>query len=60
MRFDVITLFPEWVQTVIQQGVVGRAAAKNLITLECTNPRDYAGDVHRTVDDRPMVVALGW
>ncbi len=53
MRFDVITLFPEWVMTVTQQGVVGKAADKNLITLKCTNPRDYAKNTHKTVDDRP-------
>ena len=53
MRFDVVTLFPEWVKTVALQGVVGRAAAKNLITLDCVNPRDFTNDVHRTVDDRP-------
>ena len=53
MRFDVVTLFPEWVKTVALQGVVGRAAAKNLIALDCINPRDFTNDVHRTVDDRP-------
>lgn len=53
MRFDVITLFPEWVTTVISQGVVGKAADKGLLTLNCINPRDYASDVHQTVDDRP-------
>ena len=53
MRFDVITLFPELVQAVAKSGVVGRAAAANLIDLQCWNPRDYATDVHRTVDDRP-------
>ena len=53
MRFDVITLFPEWVTTVTGQGVVGKAADKGLITLKCMNPRDYTNDPHRTVDDRP-------
>lgn len=53
MRFDVITLFPELVETVAQSGVTGRAADQGLMTLNCWNPRDYATDVHRTVDDRP-------
>ncbi len=53
MRFDVITLFPEWVATVIDQGVVGKAADRNLLTLNCINPRDYSTDRHQTVDDRP-------
>lgn len=53
MRIDVITLFPEMVQTVIKQGVVGRAADKGLLQLVCWNPREYTRDRHRTVDDRP-------
>lgn len=53
MRFDVITLFPELVTSVVDSGVTGRAAQKGLIQLECTNPRQYSTDVHNTVDDRP-------
>lgn len=53
MRIDVITLFPELVKQVIEYGVVGRAAEKGLIRLECWNPRDYTFDKHRTIDDRP-------
>jgi len=53
MRFDVITLFPDWVMSVVHQGVVGKASDKGLLTLNCVNPRDYTTDVHRTVDDRP-------
>ena len=53
MRIDVITLFPELVKQVIECGVVGRAADKGLLQLECWNPRDYTLDKHRTVDDRP-------
>lgn len=53
MRFDVITLFPELVDQVTGCGVVGRAAQQGLLSLKCWNPRDYALDKHRTVDDRP-------
>ena len=53
MQISVITLFPELVKSVIAEGVVGRAAKRGLIGLHCVNPRDYAEDVHRTVDDRP-------
>lgn len=53
MRIDVITLFPELVEQVIEYGVVGRAAEQNLLELRCWNPRDYTRDRHRTVDDRP-------
>ena len=53
MRFDVITLFPDWVESVVRNGVVRKAAEQGLVSVKCTNPRDYTTDVHRTVDDRP-------
>ncbi len=53
MRIDVITLFPELVEQVISCGVVGKAAGKALLQLNCWNPRQYTLDRHRTVDDRP-------
>lgn len=53
MRFDVITLLPELVESVVQVGVTGRAVKRDLIELHCWNPRDFTTDVHRTVDDRP-------
>ena len=53
MRFDVVTLFPEMVDSVAQVGVLGRAIKQDRIRLKCWNPRDYTHDRHRTVDDRP-------
>ena len=53
MRIDVITLFPELVEQVTSCGVVGRAAARQLLELHCWNPRDFTRDKHRSVDDRP-------
>jgi tRNA (guanine37-N1)-methyltransferase len=53
MRFDVITLFPALFEILQGQGVTGRALETGIAHLELWNPRDYAGDVHRTVDDRP-------
>ena len=53
MRIDVITLFPELVVSVVQHGVVSRAAEKGLVELKLWNPRDFTQDKHRTVDDRP-------
>ncbi|MDH5394203.1 MAG: tRNA (guanosine(37)-N1)-methyltransferase TrmD, partial [Gammaproteobacteria bacterium] len=52
MRFDVVTLFPELVNSLTASGVVGRAAGQDLINLTCWNPRDYTQDRHQTVDDR--------
>ncbi len=53
MRFDVVTLFPEMFQVLAGQGVTGRAVERGQVELALWNPRDYASDVHRTVDDRP-------
>lgn len=53
MKCCVVTLFPELVAQVTEHGVVGRAAERNLLELLSENPREYADDVHRTVDDRP-------
>ena len=53
MRIDVITLFPEMVETLLRFGVTGRAVARNLLDVATWNPRDDAHDRHRTVDDRP-------
>lgn len=53
MRIDVVTLFPEMVETVGRFGVTGRAAQRGLMTLATWNPRDYTEDRHQTVDDRP-------
>ncbi len=54
MRFAVITLFEAQVQSVVAGGVVGRAAERGLMSLECINPRDYSDNSHRRVDDRPF------
>ena len=53
MQIAVVSLFPEMVRTVAEHGVVGRAMERQLAALRIENPRDYATDVHRTVDDRP-------
>lgn len=52
-RVDVVTLFPEMVETVIKHGVVRRAAEKGIVELGLWNPREYTEDRHKTVDDRP-------
>jgi len=49
----VVTLFPALVEAVGQVGVTGRAVDNGLLRLDTVNPRDFAEDRHRTVDDRP-------
>ena len=53
MRFDVVTLFPEMITAAASYGVTGRAIERNIVSLSVWNPRDYAQDKHKTVDDRP-------
>ncbi len=54
MKFGVITLFPEMLESFLDAGVVGRAVARKLISVQTYNPRVFTDDVHRTVDDRPF------
>lgn len=54
MRIDVVTLFPELVESIGQWGVVGRAVQQQSLHLQTHNPRDHATDRHRTVDGRPF------
>ena len=53
MRIDVITLFPESLEGLADLGVTGRAIREARVELKTWNPRDWATDKHRTVDDRP-------
>jgi tRNA (guanine37-N1)-methyltransferase len=53
MRIAVVTLFPVMIREALAHGVVGRAAQRGVLEVECFDPRDHASDVHRTVDDRP-------
>ena len=53
MWIGVISLFPEMFQAITCYGVTGRAVKNGLLTVEYWNPRDFAHDKHKTVDDRP-------
>ncbi|WP_026442586.1 tRNA (guanosine(37)-N1)-methyltransferase TrmD [Pseudacidobacterium ailaaui] len=54
MRFDVITIFPDFFSGIFSHGVLRRAIAGGLLSVEAHNLRDFAHDRHRTVDDRPF------
>ena len=54
MIFHVMTLFPSMFDGLLSQGILGRAIAAGLITVDLTNFRDFATDRHRTVDDSPF------
>jgi tRNA (guanine37-N1)-methyltransferase len=51
MRFDVVTLFPGFVQQCSGFGVIGRAVERGLLEVAAWNPRDYAEGGYRRVDD---------
>lgn len=54
MRFDIISLFPEFVAQLAAHGVVGRAGERGLLSIHGWNPRDHAEGNYRRVDDRPF------
>lgn len=53
MRCNVITIFPEVVDTVLSMGMLKVAAEKGLVSYRVVSPREFTSDVHRTVDDKP-------
>ena len=53
MQFIVITIFPEMLTAITDYGITGKAVKNGLIRVETRNPRDFAGDKYKTVDDRP-------
>jgi tRNA (guanine37-N1)-methyltransferase len=54
MRFDIITIFPEFFTSIFANGVVKRALANDLIRVDIHDLRGFTHDRHRTVDDRPF------
>lgn len=52
MRFDVISLFPDYIQQCARVGVVGRAFERNIAELHTWNPRDFTHDNYRRIDER--------
>ncbi|MBL7716213.1 MAG: tRNA (guanosine(37)-N1)-methyltransferase TrmD [Bdellovibrionales bacterium] len=53
MQFQVLTLFPESFQSFFGFSLIGKAIQKGLAQIQLINPRDFATDKHRTVDDAP-------
>ena len=53
LRVDVISLVPEAFEPLLGAGVIGRAFAAGIATLHRHNPRDFATDRYRKVDDEP-------
>ena len=65
MRFDILTLFPDMVQSVLSESIIGRAQKAGLLSVHCHQIRDFSENKHHNVDDTPygggvgMVMAAG-
>ena len=59
MRIDIITLFPEMCQAVMNESIIGRAQKSGAIEIVCHQLRDYAFDKHKRVDDAPYGGGMG-
>ncbi|MGM9645111.1 MAG: tRNA (guanosine(37)-N1)-methyltransferase TrmD [Eubacteriales bacterium] len=53
MRFDIMTLFPELIESVLGESIIGRARKNGYISVYTHNIRDYTKNKHRKVDDAP-------
>jgi len=54
MRFEIVTIFPEFFKSIFEHGILRRALAENLIAVGVHDLRAFTHDRHRTVDDRPF------
>ena len=53
VKFDIISIFPELFEGVLDCGIIRRARQAGLVDVRLVNPRDFTSDRHRSVDDRP-------
>ncbi len=53
MKFDIMTLFPDLVETVLSESIIGRARKNGAIEVHTYNIRDWSSDKHHRVDDTP-------
>src|ERR1700730_15535159 len=54
MRFDIITIFPEFFRGPFDHGILRRARTAGLVEIATHDLRGFTHDRHRTVDDRPF------
>jgi tRNA (guanine37-N1)-methyltransferase len=54
MKFTIISIFPDLIENFFSKGVINQAIKKNLLQFDFVNPRDFATDNYKTVDDRPF------
>ena len=59
MRIDILTLFPDMVDGILSESVVGRGRSAGLFTVRCHQIRDFAQNKHNNVDDTPYGGGMG-
>lgn len=59
MRFDIVTLFPDFFTSPLRSGLLGRALTKQIASVHLVNPRDFTTDKHHKVDDEPYGGGVG-
>lgn len=59
MRFDIITLFPDFFTSPLSSGLLSKALAKQIAAVHITNPRDFTFDRHHKVDDESYGGGVG-
>ena len=59
MRFDIMTLFPELVSSVLGESIIGRAQKAGFVSVHAHNIRDFANNKHNKVDDTPYGGGFG-
>ena len=59
MKIDILTLFPDMVDRILSESVVGRGRSAGLFSVKCHQIRDFAQNKHNTVDDTPYGGGMG-
>jgi tRNA (guanine37-N1)-methyltransferase len=59
VRFDIVTLFPDFFESPLQSGLIGKALNKGIAEVHLTNPRDFTVDKHHRVDDETYGGGVG-
>ena len=59
MKIDILTLFPEMCEAVLNESIIGRARKTDKVELHCHNIRDFANNKHNKVDDMPYGGGMG-
>ena len=59
MKIDILTLFPDTVSAVLHESIIGRAAAKGIVDINCVQIRDFTENKQKQVDDYPYGGGFG-